>query len=360
MSENCLGERALRAAGGMVRAVRKRWSRGRPGRRRMRSLVYGTALFVAAVATVLALAPGEMKSAWHSVFGNGGDGWGELVIERPVGLTDGEARQTYNGDRASWIRSTAPQIDLIIRNRGNHRVALGRARIEITDSERITACELPQGGGGGEIPVTEAYFVDLPLLPSPDERVVYRRLHQEVLPGQTTRLKLYFRSFDNNLADDLFAVNVSLVGGEAGQVLHVGRFLFSLPETVPRASSYLPASTDSLETAAKLHTLLPTTWCFRRNLAAVHRFLSLPGKRSPAMRALSLVEPPRRWRRLADRRSPAEAAAPLLRSNEFFIGPLLALYAARQANDPALLGQTRQQATGALRRDVEGYLAHKF
>jgi hypothetical protein len=314
-------------------------------------------VFLSAVAGILTAIGVDPVSSWFGG-GNGGDGsWGDLRLQRPVALTNGEPRMVDIADTSRWTTSTMPQIDFTIRNEGSGRIPLGRVRIEITDSARITPC-LPPQGDEGAIPVAETFFVDLPLLPVPSEQVVYRQLHHEVPPRRAARFKLYFRSLEG-LGDDLFAVHVSLLGPQTGQALGIGRFVLSLPGALPRYDLYLPESTESLKRARELNSLLPSTWCFRRNLAVVRRFLSLPGTRSPALKALSLVNMPPRWDWLADPRPPAAAVEPLLHSGDFFLGPVLAEFAAGRAADPELLAATQKRAARLLRRTVESSLAQE-
>jgi hypothetical protein len=364
--------RRASSAWGAARRLRgpaaRLWSRGRPAWLKGWSWAYGAVIFLAALVTVLALAPSEVGSAWKSAFG-GGDpagSWGTLLVERPVVLKDTEPRRILVGGQLKWVRSTLPQIDFTVRNEGENRVPLGRVRIEVTDSSRISACEPPQGGEGG-IPVAQSFFVNLPFLPLPGERVVYRQLHQEVLPGRAARIRLYLRSvgdgsMDHSFADDLFAVDVSLLGDQAEHELEVGRFVLGLPKAVPRGGSFLPEATDALQASAHLHALLPSTWCFRRNLAVVRRFLSLPGERTPAMQALSLVRPPPDWRRFVDHRGAARAAGQLLLGGEFgdfFLEPVLAVYAAQQTGKQELVASTRRRAIADLRGSVEASLDEK-
>jgi hypothetical protein len=233
-------------------------------------------------------------------------------------------------------------------------------RIEVTDSDRLTSCEIPQGGEGG-IPVVKSFSVGLPVLPLPSEQVVYRQLHQEVLPGRAARVKIYLHSagggYPNDpLATSLFALDVSLRGGQQGQVLEIGRFVLGLPEGIPRGSGYLPEATSALQAAARFHYLLPSTWCFQRNLAVVRRFLALPGARTPAMQALSISGPPPRSRRFEDHRSAANAVRSLLRGGKFsdlLLEPMLAVYAARRTGDQVLLASTRRRAAAIFRARAE-------
>ena len=340
------------------RAALARWAKGRSVRRRTLAWVTGLVFFLAALATVLASGPGEVSAAWESVFGDeaGGDPWADVVVERPPVLTNGEARQTDVGMKASWVRSTMPQVDFTVRNEGDSRVALGRARIDILASDRITSCEPPQGSEGG-IPVAESIFVNLPLLPLPNEQVVYRPLHREIPPHHATRMKLYFRSIDRETADDLFALDVSLLGTEPGQRAKIGRYVIGVPTAVPRYSSFVPESVKALQAAAGLHARLPSTWCFRRNLATIHRYLAMQGRRSPSMHALSFVHPPRGWFRIGDQRSAAEAAKPLVRTGDFFLGPALAVFAAERSGSRPLLATVSQEAIAELRHTIEQDLA---
>jgi hypothetical protein len=340
------------------RAVSSRWSKTRRTRSKWRRGIFGAVAFLAGVAAILTLIVmlggiGPLRAGGGAE--GGGDGsWTDLRLHRPVALTDGEEpSRVIIGNTSRWAISKMPQIDFTIRNEGGGRIPLGRVRIEVVDSARITPC-LPPQGGEGAIPVAESFFVDLPLLPVPGEQVVYRQLHYEVPSWRAARFKLYFRSLEG-AGDDLFAIHVSLTGPRADQKLDIGRFVLSLPGAVPRQDAFLPESTESLKLADD--SLLPTTWCFRRNLAVVRRFLSIPGARSPAMKALSLVHMPPGWDRLADPRPPRLVVEPLLQSGDFFLGPVLAEFAARRTGDPKLLAATQKREARLLRHTVESSLA---
>ncbi len=347
--------------GGLGKACRRRrrelaarWERSEKFRRRVKTRVVGSVLFIAALSTSLATVPGEYRSMRDWITGGDADSrneWSRLVVERPPVLTDGEAEQSFVGGGARWVRATMPQVDFTVRNEGDGRVELGRARIEILASDRITACEPPQGGESG-IPVAESIFVNLPLLPSRGERIVYRALHREIPPHHTTRIKLYFRSLDGEYASDLFALDVSLLGTEAGQRAEIGQFVIGTPGAVPRFSTYLPESLPTLTQARKLGDLLPSTWCYRRNLATIDRFLAMTGRRSPALQSLSYVRPPPGWSSEEDRRTAAQAAKPLLGAGDFYDGPTLALFAAQRSGNSSLLAAIRRKAVADLRHAI--------
>ena len=222
--------RAAETARGLRRAIGSFWSRTGPARQRWRVCIVAAVLFLAGLCTVLAFLPGQVTSTYDWLIGGGKKegAWGNLRIQPPVSLTDGDPRQTQIGTSAHLIRATVPQIDFTVRNEGAGRIPLSRIRIEVTDSTRITSCLLPQGGEGG-IPVAEEFTASLPLLPAASEKVVYRNLHQEVLPQRASRFKLYLRSLEGGFGDNLFAIDVLLLGTEQGETLHVGRFVLSLP-----------------------------------------------------------------------------------------------------------------------------------
>ncbi|MBS1862829.1 MAG: hypothetical protein JSS68_14080 [Actinobacteria bacterium] len=56
---------------------------------------------------------------------------------------------------------------------------------------------------------------------------------------------------------------------------------------------------------------------------------------------------------------PRLAVEPLLQSGEFFLGPVLAEFAARRAGDPGLLATTQEHAARLLRHTVESSLAEE-
>ncbi len=309
--------------------------------------------FLASVVAILALGPPELESVWP-FHDNGASAasWAGLRVQHPVSITDERPVENSVGNRTEWVRSTLPHIDFTVRNEGTKRIAPDRLRIKVVDSDAITACELPQGGGG-EIPIARSFMVELPVFAVGREQVLYRQLHQEVLPERAARFRVYFRSFVDPLLEELFALNVSLVGEEPEQRLEIGRFLVELPGTVPRGGSYLPEDTHSLKTAVEMDSLLPSSWCFQRNQAVIQRILSLPGKRSASMRLVAKASPPPGWGKLADSRSAAEAVNGLLRSSDLLLGPQLALFAAQRNGKPALVQEARGRAIVKLRSNIK-------
>ena len=74
------------------------------------------------------------------------------------------------------------------------------------------------------------------------------------------------------------------------------------------------------------------------------------------MQVLSPAELPGDWEAMADQRPAAAAVGPLLHSGDFFLGPVLALFAAERANDPSLLADARSRAVAVLRHSIESSL----
>jgi hypothetical protein len=322
-------------------------------------------VFLAALVGIVGPIGHTAQSAWRSAFDGGGPpAWKSLSIEQPVTLIDGRARTFFAGGHAKWRRRSVPQVDFTVRNSGDKRVPLNRVRIEVLHSDRITACEVPQGGGGG-VPVSESFMVTLPLYPTSAERVLYRRLHQEVLPDRSTRVKLRFQAISGlvgaeEFADELYSIRVTLLGEKADMTLPVGTFTFSLPGPVPRGGAYLPETTEAFAEVAPFHVRLAATWCYRRNLAVVHKFTSFGGRQSPATSALAEVEPPADWERHADHRDAASSVGPLLsnrQGRDEFMEPLLAFFAARTDHgDPRLAEKVRARAASVLRMWVDNAL----
>jgi hypothetical protein len=317
--------------------------------------IAGIVFFLAALATICqVLGISDLGGAFSGDSESVGS-WGNLRLQDPVGLTNGSSHPVMVGETSDSVRSSLPQIDFTVRNEGKGRVALGRLRIEVTESARITPC-LPPQGGEGAVPIDESFFVDLPLLPTAAEGVIYRQLHQEVLARRATRVKVYFRSLGGS-GEELFAIRVTLLGTGSGQSLDVGRFVLSTPGSIPFDDLYLPETEASLEHAQELQSVLPSTWCFRRNRGVVRHFLALPGQRSPELQAHAPTPLPAWWNRMTDRRPPAAAVGPLLRSGDFFLGPVLAMFAAERARSRSLMVRTRRKAVATLRHDVEASFA---
>lgn len=141
--------------------------------------------------------------------------------------------------------------------------------------------------------------------------------------------------------------------------------MIGVPGPVPHTGSHLPELrrllVDTYESASA-DTALATSWCFRRNLAEMRRVFARPGRRAPAIAALSEVSLARGWRRLGDTR-PARAAIEPLLGTEFLEGPALAVFAAEGTGDAQLVARTRRRAAARLSRWAQrgvdqGYVDH--
>jgi hypothetical protein len=238
--------------------------------------------------------------------------------------------------------ASTPQIDITVRNPGKDTALLTQARVTIEDSERLAICEY---SSGDVIPSSKDYALALPTLPMPSERVVVRPLHQEVPPGAVDRFRVLFKVDNPGFDDYLYAIRVELITDRGEKPVEVGRFVLGLPAPSRGESPILPAG--RFLPGVRENERLASTWCLRRNLAAVKRLLSQPGKRSPALSALLPFEYAGWWRTFADPRPARAAVEPMLHSP---VGeaPVLAVFAAEQTGDRQLIGKTRQQAAESL------------
>lgn len=248
---------------------------------------------------------------------------------------------------------SSPQIDVTVRNSGKEPALLTQARITIEDSARLAVCEY---NSGDVVPSGKDYAVELPVLPTPRERVVHRPLHQEVEPGAVDRFRVLFRVSDPGQESFLYAVRVELItdGGESAEV---GRFVLGLPGPIVQNPRILPEGNDI--PGVYPDQRLGSTWCLRRNLAGLERLLSHPGKRSPEVDASLPFRWAGWWEDFADVRPPRAAVEPLL-SAPVPEGPVLAAFAAEQTGDQQLVEETRQRAAKLLLDQAEETLASDY
>lgn len=248
--------------------------------------------------------------------------------------------------------ASTPQIDVTVRNRGKESVLLNQAQVTIEDSEQLAVCEY---GSGDIIPSSKDYALELPVLPLPKERVVVRPLHQEVQPGAVDRFRVLFKVEHPGFSDYLFAVRVELVTDRGQPPVEVGRFVLGLPAPTLGGSPILPGG--GFVPGVREGERLASTWCLRRNLAALERLLAQPGKRSPALDALLPFQFAGWWEEFADPRPASAAIEPLLRSP---VGEGLAVFAAEQTGDLQLIKRTRKQVAEQMLRSAEESLQSPY
>jgi len=252
--------------------------------------------------------------------------------------------------------ASTPQIDITVRNPGKESALLTQARITVEDSDRLAICEY---SSGDIVPSSKDYALALPVLPMPKERVVVRPLHQEVQPGGVDRFRLLFKVEDPGFDNYLFAVRVELVTDRTHERVEVGRFVLGLPAPSRGESPILPAGSALFQPGVRESERLASTWCMRRNLAAVQRIMSEPGKRSPAMSELLPFQAADWWKAFADPRSPRAAVEPLLRS-PVGEGPVLAVFAAEETGDKQLVEEIRTEAARLMLQLAKEKLASPY
>jgi hypothetical protein len=261
-------------------------------------------------------------------------------------LVDGALAQTDAG---------TPQIDITVRNPGKELALLTQARITIEDSERLAMCAY---NIGDMIPSSKDYALELPVMPTPRERVVVRPLHQEVQSGAVDRFRILFKVENPGLNNYLYALRVELVTDRGSTPVEVGRFVIGLPSPPYGGSPILPAG-ESAPNVGGGSERLASTWCLRRNLAAVKRLLGERRKRSPTLAGLLPFRFGSWWASFADPRPASAAVEPLLHSpvNE---APLLAVFAAEQTGDDRLVARTRKRAAQLLLLTAEEMLSSPY
>lgn len=271
---------------------------------------------------------------------------GSLEVSQVVLSNDRSDARLDDGGLVQTDAGT-PQLDITVRNRSDEPALLTQARIRIEDSERLAVCEW---SGGDEVAASRDYAIKLPVLPTPEERVVIRPLHQMIPAGGVDRFRLLFGVADPDLGNDMYAVHVELVSDASRQPLEIGRFILGLPEPVTGNSRIVPEGPDV--PGVYPDQRLASTWCLRRNLAAVERLLIWPGKRSPRFAPLSDFQYADWWAEFSDDRSPRAAVGPLL-DTDVGPGPVLAAFAAEQTGDQQLIKQTRRRAARLMIRESE-------
>jgi hypothetical protein len=245
-------------------------------------------------------------------------------------------------------RATVPQIDLYVRNKGDETVELGRVKIEVVDSAVLENCIPPQGGGPEEPPFELSYFINLPVSPLPEERIIYRTLHQRVPPEGSGSVNLYLRTLETETLEQIYALRVTLLTGDGGEPVDAGRFVIGLPGPVSRFGSILPENPAAIDDLYPFDSELESTWCYRRNMAAVNRFGAMPGMRSPSMKAIDSARPAPNWSGYADQRPARSAAEALLEPPGFIDLPSLAVFAAERTGDRRFVSGVEERATAIL------------
>jgi hypothetical protein len=247
----------------------------------------------------------------------------------------------------SLIRTSesAPKIDLAVRNVGPDPVQISEARVTVLDSAQLPNCKI----GGGEIPKSRPYEIDLVANPTAEERVVKEDIREEVPPGHAYRLVLAFDSEVGGLAEQLFAIKIELIAEPPDQSLAVGRFVLGVPEPVSRGGGILPENEYALTPAADF--ALEETWCYRYNYAEVQRMTAEPGQRAPEIAALANAPMIPGWSPAVGAREARAAVVPLLEAD--YYPAALAVFAAEQTDDERLVTSTRERAAAEILRNVE-------
>jgi hypothetical protein len=299
-----------------------------------------------AIAAILYGAGGTVAGWIGDAFGGGGGGRVEVVL---AAVENQSERMTTAGGLFVQTRATTPRVDVTLRNTGDSAVLLTEARIVVEDSAWLPVCIFP---GAGPVPVAGRYAVHLPFLPGAGERTVVKPLHDVVPAGGVDRFQLFFGATRLGEDDNLYALRVG-VETEGGGNVDAGRFVLGVPTTVDRSGYILPEDDSALSNETFTSNRLASTWCYRYNLASVRRILSRPGKRTGDIAALEHIRLAPRWSAWADDRAPRDAVAPLFADPELNYGPLVAVFAAEQSGDHALLESTRRRAVTVLLNRAE-------
>jgi hypothetical protein len=280
-----------------------------------------------------------------------GDG-GDIEVSQVV-LANSRFDIRFVDGALTQTDESSPQLDITVRNSGKEPALLTQARITIEDSARLAVCEY---NSGDAVVSGKDYAVELPVLPTPRERVVHRPLHQEIDPGDIDRFRILFRVSDPGQESFLYAVKVELIA-DGGAPVEAGRFVLGLPAPIVENPRILPEGKDIPSVYPDQR--LGSTWCLRRNLAGLERLLSQPGKRSQAVAANLPFSYAGWWEDFSDDRPPRAAVEPLL-SSPVPEAPALAAFAAEQTGDPQLVEETRQRAANLLLDQAEEALESPY
>lgn len=261
---------------------------------------------------------------------------GQLVLEQ-VEVRNGPAIYASRGDgRSVQAQAGMPTIDLTLLNHGTRRVLLTEARLEVVDGAAFPTCSQ---AGGGDVPVSGTYTIELPPVPLHGDRTITHPLHQQIGPDEADRVLLRFAlPVEDRETPTLYALRVRLAASE-GAPIPVGSFVISTPSPPSRSGYVFPEDDAALELLTRYEPLsLASTWCFRRNLADLRRVTGRLGRRAPEVEALNDVIVARRWRSLADQ-TPVQLAAERLLSAPVTVRDQvqLALFAAKQTGDRAFV-----------------------
>lgn len=275
---------------------------------------------------------------------SGDDGAPRLQVEARV--VDRETERGLISLRSEPTPSTAPQVDLYIRNEGDGSASLGQVEVTIQHAVQLDSCIPPQGGGPALPPIVRPYYINLPISPLPGERHITRSLDQTVEAEGAVPVHLIFRTLEDEQLDQVYLLKLRLVPDD-GAPIDLGRFLLSLPGAINRTGAWLPEDARSLENLRTFHDRLASTWCYRRNVAIVHELLPLDARSSAPMKALSAARPAPSWASFADPLPARAAAVRLLKSiHRSDQAPTLAVYAAERAGDRTFEASIRRRAAG--------------
>jgi len=303
---------------------------------------WGVGIAVAAglVLSAITGAAGWASSLFHSDSSGGHlELVGKPAVSNPV---RDSALIEHNLIRSS---ESAPKVDLAVRNVGPDPVQISEAQVTILDSAQLPNCKI----GGGEIPRSRPYEIDLVANPTAEERVVKEDIREEVPPGHAYRLVLAFDSEVGGLGEQLFVVRVELIAEPPDQRLAVGRFVLGVPEPVSRGGGILPENEFAMTPASGF--ALEEAWCYRYNYAEVERLTAKPGLRAAEIASLSNAPMAPGWSPSVGEREARAAVGPLLKAD--YYPAALAVFAAEQTHDERLVSETRERAAAQILREVE-------
>lgn len=325
-----------------------RHGRSNGSRWEMVGLVFTAVGTIAAVVgTIIALWPG---SDGHAP----APGASALTVEEAV-VHNGAARYAMDESKDRQTLASSPGIDVTVLNRGTRRALVTGARVEILDWAELPVC-YTEPHTGGQIPYSARSTIHLPTNPPrPGRRTIERPLHQQIAAGDVDRFLLRFALDDRTFDVDQLVVLRLRLSVDGGGTLDAGKFLVSLPEVMGTYVERFPLDDQLAGVRRKRWTGLSATWCYRHNLEVAKRLLGSDAERSQEMEAVGPLTPAAGWVRDRDRTPARQAVDELLRGYDP-AGLRLAIYAAQQTGDRALVERTTVAAAQRMLHIAELHL----
>jgi hypothetical protein len=325
-------------------------------KRRRENIVYvctvlgGLAAFATIVLAVTSLA-GTSSSGAHG--SRRKDPEGQLVITEAYVRNGAEESYTDQQGPLRQSLSSSPTIDVLLHNGSRRHLLVERAKTTIESYGYVYLCF---SQGGGPLPEPPPHVTRLPVFPLQSEDVVETHLRDEIPPEESDSIPLLFDAPRPQFEGyGIYKLRVQLRVYGSKTPLNVGRFVLSMPSTLPSYDGYFPEDNDFFKqfiSGPFKGAWLAVTWCLKRNLDSLQSVLSGAGIRSPELALLDRPVLASHWARLQDRTPPRRAALLLLRQRQ----AALAVFAASRSGDLVFESLVRRRAATALLDTAEKQL----